>query len=86
MRTKFKPSTSSRTSVRSLLIACLPTAGLGVLANSPVLGAVFNSSANQGLAIDDNAAASTNAPGTNGIGRTTNSEEHMPLPLNGIRG
>ncbi len=42
MRTKLKPSNSSRTSVRSLIVACLPAAAVGIVANSPALGAVFD--------------------------------------------
>jgi hypothetical protein len=64
MRAKLKPSISSRTSFRSLIAACLPAAALGVIANSPALGAVFNPSSNQGLTADDNAAASTNGAAT----------------------
>jgi len=82
----MKPSIASRTSVRGLIITCLPAAAMGVIANSPALGAVFNSPANQGLTIDDNTAASTNASGTNGIGTTNNSGEHVPIGMHGIRG
>jgi hypothetical protein len=46
----------------------MPAAALGVLANSPALGAVFNQPTNQGLTTDDNSStngASTHAPSTN---------------------
>ena len=77
MRTKLKPSISSRTSARSLIIACMPAAALGVIANSPALGAVFNPLANRGLSVDDNSGASTNgashhAPSTNSGSVVTN--------------
>jgi len=89
MRTKFKPSTSSRTSVRGLIVACMPSAALGVIANSPALGAVFNPPANQGLTVEDNAAASTNsashhAPSTNSGSAGTNRD--VPQVWAGIRG
>ncbi len=64
MRTKLKTSVSSRTSVRGLIVACMPAAAIGVIANSPVLGAVFNPLANQDLAVDDKAAASPSTPST----------------------
>jgi hypothetical protein len=89
MRAKLKPSISSRTSVRSLIVACMPAAALGVIANSPVLGAVFNPLANQGLTTDDNASASTNgpaphAPSTNSSSRGTNKD--LPQVWAGLRG
>jgi hypothetical protein len=84
MRTKFKPSTSSRTSVRGLIVACMPAAALGVIANSPALGAVFNAPANQGLTMDDNAAASTNSAGTHAP--STNSSTGNPNFIDGQRG
>jgi hypothetical protein len=89
MQTKSKPSITSRTSVRSLIIACMPAAALGVAANSPVLGAVFNPPANQGLTVDDNAAASTNgasthAPSTNSSSAGTNND--VPQGWSGMRG
>jgi hypothetical protein len=89
MRTKLKPSISSRTSVRGLIVACMPAAALGIIANSPVLGAVFNQPANQGLTTDDNAGASTNgasahAPHTNSGSAGTNSD--VPQVWAGIRG
>ena len=61
MRSNFKPSVSSRVSVRGLIVACMPAAALGIAANLPVLGAVLNE-AHQGLAVEDNAGASTKAP------------------------
>jgi hypothetical protein len=90
MRTKFKPSISSRTSVRGLIIACMPAAALGVIANSPALGAVFNPSSNQGLTGDDNAAASTNgashhAPSTNSTD-TPHFDNDVPTVTAGLRG
>ena len=84
MRAEFKPSISSRTSVRGLIVACMPAAALGVIANSPALGAVFHPLANQGLTADDNAAASTNAPGTNRPGNTTNNDGQVIIQ--GVRG
>ena len=89
MRTKMKTSISSRTSVRGLIIACLPAAALGVIANSPVLGAVFDPVANRGLTTDDNAAAITNgasshAPSTNSSSAGTTND--VPQVWNGIRG
>jgi hypothetical protein len=65
LRTKSKPSISSRTSVRGLIIACLPAAALGVVADSPVLGAAFNQPADQGFTVDNNPGARTNIPSTN---------------------
>jgi hypothetical protein len=75
MQIKPKPFISSRTSVRSLIVACMPAAALGVIANSPALGAVFNPSSNQGLTTDDN--ASTNGANTN---------IDVPQGWSGIRG
>ena len=86
MRPRIKPSISSRTSVRGLIIACLPAAALGIAANSPVLGEDFKQPANQGLTVRDQAAASTNAPGTNGLGNTTNNIEQVPISIHGVRG
>jgi hypothetical protein len=85
MRPRIKPSIASRTSVRGLIAACMPAAALGILANSPALGAVFHPLANQGLTVDDKAAASTNAPGTNGMGNT-NSDGQVPISIQGVRG
>jgi len=89
MLTKFKPSTSSRTSVRGLIIACMPAAVLGVIANSPALGAVFNPSSNQGLTADDNAAASTNGAGTHYTSTNSSSADtnfDRGVTWEGIRG
>ena len=64
MRTKLKPSISSRTSVRGLIVACMPAAALGIIANSPALGAVFSQPAVQALTTDDKTGASTNGAST----------------------
>jgi len=65
MQTKLKPSISSRTSVRGLIVACMPAAALGIIANSPALGAVFSQPADQALTTDDKTGASTHATSTN---------------------
>ena len=86
MRTKFKPSISSRTSVRGLIVACMPATALGNIANSPVFGAVFNQPANQGLTTDDNAStngSSTHAPATN---RSAGTNIDGPQVWSGLRG
>ena len=83
MRAMLKPSISSRTSVRSLIVACLPAAALGVAANSPVLGAVFSQPANQGLTTDDHAG--TNAPSTNSTD-TPRFDNDVPTITAGQRG
>ncbi len=85
-RTKMKPSISSRASVRSLIVACMPAAALAVIANSPALGAVFGESANQGLTVADKTAANPKAPSTNGIGNTTNNNFQVPITTQGVRG
>ena len=88
MRTKLKSSVSSRTSVRGLIVACLPAAALGVIANSPVLGAVFSQLANQGLTTDDHAGtngASTHAPSTNSTD-TPRFDNDVPTKTAGQRG
>ena len=86
MRPRTKPSLSSRTSVRGLIVACLPATVLGVVANSPALGAVFNQPANQCPTVVDKAAASPEAPSTNRIGNTTNNSEQVPICIHGVRG
>ncbi len=86
MRTKLKSSISSRTSVRGLIVACMPAAALGIIANSPVFCAVFNQPANQGLTTDDNAStngSSTHAPATNSSAGTN---IDVPQVWSGIRG
>ena len=86
MRRRIKPSISSRTSVRSLIVACMPATVLGVVANSPALGAIFNQPASQCPAVVDKAVASLKAPSTNRIGNTTNNNEQVPICIQGIRG
>jgi hypothetical protein len=80
MNAGYKPSISSRASVRSLVVACMPAAAVGLLANSPALGAAFIQ-VDQGLAVNDNNGASTNGSSTNGSARTTND-----ISIQGIRG
>lgn len=65
MRTNFKPSVSSRASVRSLVVACLPAAAIAFVANSPALGAAISSATNHDLTVDDNTGTGTNGPATN---------------------
>jgi hypothetical protein len=86
MKSNYKSSVASRTTVRSLVVAFMPAAAVGLVTSSPVLGAVFDDGANRGLTVDDN-AASTNVPATNGAG--TNSGAINPPPpmiINGMRG
>jgi len=89
MRTKLIPSISSRTSVRGLIIACMPAAAFGVVANSSVLGAVASQRADHDLTADDNTSASTNgpaphAPSTNSGSGGTNND--LPQGWAGLRG
>ncbi len=89
MKLNFKPSVSSRATVRSLIVACLPTAAVGLVAGSPAVGAVFSEGANHGFTVDDN-AVSTNAPATNGAGTNIPSATNPPPPMGtgigGMRG
>ena len=66
MRTNFKSSISSRASVRSLIIACMPAGVIAFAANSPALGAAFDTATNHDVAVDDNTGTGTNGPAANG--------------------
>ena len=77
-------------SVRNLIVACLPAAAIGFVANSPTLGAAFTGLANQGLTVDDNTGASTNGPAakgpnTNNSGGRTNIDQIQEC-IQGVRG
>jgi hypothetical protein len=66
----------------------MPVAALAVTANSPALGAILNE-AHQGLAVEDNSGASTNAPAphapnTNSGSAGTNFD--IPTVVDGLRG
>jgi hypothetical protein len=84
VKSNYKSSISSRASVRSLIVACLPAAAVAFVANSPALGAAFNEGANHGLILDDNKGASTNGSSTNASGSNTN-DDHKVYPCFGIR-
>jgi hypothetical protein len=64
----------------------MPAAALGVVANSPALGSVFNQPASQGPTVLDKAVASPKAPSTNRIGNTTNNNDQVPICIQGVRG
>ena len=85
MKSNFKPSVSSRASVRSLIVSCLSAAAVALAANSPALGAAFHEPANRGLTVDDNTAASTNASSTNAAS-TNGGSVHQPEAIDGMRG
>ncbi len=89
MKSNQKPSIASRTSVRSLIVAFMPAAAVGLVASSPAVGAVFGEGANHGLTVDDN-AASTNVPATNGAvtnsGSATNPPPQPIDVVDGLRG
>ena len=80
MKSNFKTSISSRASVRSLIVACLPSAALVMAANPPALGAAIDSATNHDLTVDDNTGASTNVPTTNGPGTNTSGAGTNHLP------
>jgi hypothetical protein len=86
MKSNYKPSISSRTSVRSLIVACLPGAGLAFVANSPALGAAFAASTNRGLTVDGNNDAGTNTPTTNHAGKPGDINTNGIQAIAGIRG
>jgi hypothetical protein len=85
MKSNHKASIASRASTRLLVVACLPATVVAFVANSPALGAVYNTATNHGLSVDDNNGASTNGPGTNGIGSNTNGSREVPEKIAGQR-
>jgi hypothetical protein len=82
MESNYKASIASRASVRSLIIAFMPATAVALVANSSSLGAAFIPS-DQGLTFNNNTAASTNGPSTNGSPANTNRDI---LPCFGLRG
>ena len=91
MKSNFKPSISSRASIRSLIVASLPATVLAYAANCPALEAAINSATNHDLTVDDNLNPATNAPTTNGAstnrsGASTNGDRPINYPISGIRG
>ncbi len=83
MKSNYKSSVASRATVRSLVVAFMPAAAVGLVASSPAVVAEFGESANHGLTVDDN-AATTNGPSTNGTGVFTNINSQKAVA--GIRG
>jgi hypothetical protein len=86
MKPNYKFSISSRASVKSLIVVCLPTTAVAFVANTPALSAAFRAPTNQVLTVDDNAVASTNSPSTNGSSSSTNSYNKPSLTIQGVRG
>jgi hypothetical protein len=64
----------------------MPAAAVVFLASSPALSAAFSTSANQGLAVDDNAVANTNAPTTNHAGKARDVGTNVIEDVAGQRG
>jgi hypothetical protein len=86
MKPSYKASISSRASVKSLIVACMPAAAVAFLANSPALSASLSAPAHQGLTVDDNAVASTHSPTTNHAGKAGDGGTNFTMPTEGLRG
>jgi hypothetical protein len=83
---RHKPSLSSKASVKSLIVACMPAAAVAFLANSPALSAAFSEPAHQGLAVDDNTVANTNSSPTNHAGKAGDVDTNGIRAIAGQRG